>query len=319
MIFGKITGKVVRKSKYFLLNNKSEICLIGGGLLIVAGNVVNCYQSTKLNEVLERHREGCALVHEDAEEGIITEKEEKASITHQYIRTGWSFVKLYAPGVLLNVAGFVLVGKSHKIMKDRNRALIAAYGAMSAAYQNYRQRVIDTYGVDIDRNIKYGLVQKEGEEVVIDEQGREIVEKKLQDCFDPDMPMSAPYTYVIEMSPSRFEEGQPSALYLKNDLLALQADFNDILQHDGYVFLNDILRKLEDPRDPNSPHPCEAGQIVGWRTKENGSKGDGYIDFGIFTAKNKEFINGNRSFCVLEFNCEGNIIGDDVDCFRKVG
>lgn len=311
MILGKLVGKVVRKTKFFLLDNKSEIYLVGGGVLIIAGNVVNCYQSTKLNEVLERHRLACEAVHEDANEGMITEKEEKASITHQFMRTGMAFAKLYGPGVLLNIAGFVLVGKSHKIIKGRNGELIAAYGALNTAYQNYRKRIIEKYGDKEDRNVKYGVVEKEGEEIIIDEQGREISDIKMQSFIDPESPMASPYTYIIETSPGRIDDGK-SSIYLKNDLIALQNDFNDILRHEGHVFLNDILRKLEDPTNPNSPHPDDAGQIVGWRLDGDG---DGYIDFGLFTARNKDFLNGNRQFCILEFNVDGPILG--TNCFRK--
>lgn len=311
MFLGKIVGNVVRKSKFFLLNNKSELYLIGGGVLIIAGNVVNCYQSTKLNEVLERHREGCEDVHEDADAGIITEKEEKASITHQYMRTGMAFAKLYGPGVLLNIAGFVLVGKSHSIMKSRNEALLAAYSAVSTAYSNYRDKVIAKYGEEEDAVIKYGLIKKEGEETIVDEQGREITEVKTQNYIDPKATMASPYTYVISASPNNFDEGT-SPLYLKNDLIAMQNDFNDIFRREGYVFLNDILRKLERPGDPNSIHPNDDGQIVGWKWD---SAGDNYIDFGIFTAKNYEFLNGNSEVCILDFNCQGPILG--TNCFRK--
>lgn len=314
MFFGKLAGKVVRKGKFFVLNNKSELYLIGGGIMIVAGNVVNCYQSTKLNDVLNRHNEACELVHEDAEAGILTEKEEKASITHQYMRTGMAFAKLYGPGVLLNVIGFALIGKSHGIMRSRNEALLAAYGAMSTAYNNYRKRIIDKYGEEEDRCIKYGIVKKEGEQVTIDERGREIVDVVPQDYIDPEAPMASPYTFVVSVSDNSVD-GVDSPLYLKHDLLALQADFNDILKTEGHVFLNDILRKLERPGDPNSVHPYDAGQIVGWRYIEGGNpNGDNCIDFGILSAKNLDFLNGNRDYCILDFNVDGAILGKG--CFR---
>ena len=312
MIFGKLAGKLARKSKYFLMNNKSEIYLIGGGIMIVAGNVVNCYQSTKLNEVLERHKTNCSLVHEDAEDGIITEKEERASITHQYIRTGLEFAKLYGPGIALNIAGFVLVGKSHSIMRSRNKSLIAAYGTMATAYNEYRKRAIAKYGEEADRYLKYGIETKEGEEIEIDEQGREVSVVKPQSFLDPkEFPMSSPYARVISVSPNNITGEKQSIIYLKNDLIQIQNKWNDVLKRRGWVYWNEVLMDLENPTDPNSVHPCDEGQIVGWLL--NG-EGDDYIDFGIFTAKNKEFLNGNRDFCVLDFNIQGPIIGKS---FRK--
>lgn len=306
MIFGKLAGKLVKKSKFFLMKNKSELCLIGGGVMIVAGNIVNCYQSTKLNEVLERHRTGCELVHADAKEGIITEKEERASITHQYMRTGLEFAKLYGPGIALNVVGFVLVGKSHAIMKNRNKSLIAAYGTMATAYNEYRRRAIDKYGVEADKYLAYGVEVKDGEEIEIDELGREVSVIKPQTFMDPNCPMASPYTRVISISPNNINNEKQSIMYLKNDLIQIQNKWNDVLKRRGWVFLNEVLLDLENPTDPNSIHPCDEGQIVGWAL--NG-EGDDYIDFGIFTARNKEFLNGNCDFCVLDFNVQGPVLG----------
>ena len=135
-----------------------------------------------------------------------------------------------------------------------------------------------------------------------------------QNCIDPEAPMSSPYTFVVSVSDNSVD-GVESPLYLKHDLLALQADFNDILKREGHVFLNDILRRLERPGDPNSVHPYDAGQIVGWRYIEGGNpNGNNYIDFGILSAKNLDFLNGNRDFCILDFNVDGPILGKG--CFR---
>lgn len=86
-------------------------------------------------------------------------------------------------------------------------------------------------------------------------------------------------------------------------LRAQENYFNHRLQAEGFVFLNDIYDKLGFERTP-------AGQLVGWLT--NPHKGDGYIDFGLFEARNERFIKGLELTAWLDFNVDGLI-------FEKIG
>jgi hypothetical protein len=83
-------------------------------------------------------------------------------------------------------------------------------------------------------------------------------------------------------------------------LQSQQAYFNQRLQVDGYVFLNDVYQALGIPK-------TKAGQIVGWKI----GKGDNYVDFGIFdnvaNPHVREFVNGREYSILLDFNVDGVI------------
>lgn len=76
---------------------------------------------------------------------------------------------------------------------------------------------------------------------------------------------------------------------------------NDKLKHLGYLFLNDVYDILGIPR-------TKAGQMVGWICNEQNPVGDNYISFGIYSERNREFVNGYERTCLLDFNVDGVIL-----------
>ena len=76
---------------------------------------------------------------------------------------------------------------------------------------------------------------------------------------------------------------------------------NDLLKTKGYVFLNDVYELLGIPKS-------KAGQVVGWIYDLENGDGDNYIDFGIYKLGNGEFVNGNKSSILLDFNVDGMIL-----------
>ena len=70
----------------------------------------------------------------------------------------------------------------------------------------------------------------------------------------------------------------------------------------GYLFLNDVYDMLGISR-------TKAGAVVGWiYDKENPDHvGDNYVDFGIYDAKSRRFVNGYETTILLDFNVDGLI------------
>ena len=55
----------------------------------------------------------------------------------------------------------------------------------------------------------------------------------------------------------------------------------------------------------------KAGQVVGWIYDKDNTKGDGFVDFGIYDANNdrkRAFVNGLERTILLDFNVDGNIL-----------
>ena len=76
---------------------------------------------------------------------------------------------------------------------------------------------------------------------------------------------------------------------------------NDMLRSRGYLFLNDVYKMLDIPL-------TKAGQIVGWVYDEDQPIGDNFVDFGLGTEPNRDFVNGIENVALLDFNVDGNIL-----------
>lgn len=74
---------------------------------------------------------------------------------------------------------------SNNILRKRNIALAAAYTALDKSFKEYRGRVIERFGKELDRELKYNIKAKEVEETVVSEDGSEVVEKKTIELADP--------------------------------------------------------------------------------------------------------------------------------------
>lgn len=84
--------------------------------------------------------------------------------------------------------------------------------------------------------------------------------------------------------------------------LKMQENYlNDKLRARGYLFLNEAYDALGLPR-------TKAGQVIGWIFDENNPYGDNYVDFGLCSEGNKEFVNGRENSILIDFNVDGNIL-----------
>lgn len=80
-------------------------------------------------------------------------------------------------------------------------------------------------------------------------------------------------------------------------LKAQQKYANNMLQTRGHIFLNEIYDLLGIPR-------TKAGAIVGWIYGDD----DSHVDFGLYSERNRDFINGFENTVLLDFNVNGNIL-----------
>ncbi len=85
--------------------------------------------------------------------------------------------------------------------------------------------------------------------------------------------------------------------YNKMYLRHQQQYCNDLLRSRGHLYLNEVFDMLDIPR-------TKFGQVSGWVCEGENS----YVDFGLNSESNKEFINGNATDALLEFNIDGIII-----------
>ncbi|MCG4878037.1 DUF6353 family protein, partial [Eggerthella lenta] len=62
---------------------------------------------------------------------------------------------------------------SHRILSKRNVALAAAYATIDKGFKEYRGRVVERFGDQIDKELKYNIKAKTIEKNIVDKNGQE--------------------------------------------------------------------------------------------------------------------------------------------------
>ena len=280
-----------------------EILAIAGVVGIVASGIMACKASTKLSGVIEETKEQLDQVHDYVEKNGFsdkyTEEDSKKDTAIIYTQTAVKLVKLYGPAVILGTLSITAMLTSNKILRKRNIALAAAYTTVDKAFKDYRGRVIERFGEELDRELKYNLKSKEIEEIVTDENGEETSVKKTVKAMNPND--ISEYARFFDESCSCWNKSQfHNQMFLKQQ----QNYANDLLKAQGYLFLNDVYKMLGMDVAPY-------GQVVGWIYDEKNPVGDNFVDFGLYDLNDEAkrlFINGRERTILLDFNVDGNIL-----------
>lgn len=293
----KSVNGVASKTVMKLKKHSPEILVVAGITGTVVSAVLACKATTKVAEILDETKGTLDTIHEGMETGAIngqeyTTEDGKKDTVVVYAQTGMKLAKLYGPAIILGTLSITSILASNNILRKRNVALGAAYAAIDKSFKEYRGRVIERFGEQVDTELKYGIKAKKFEEIEVDpETGKEKKVKKTVMVADPNL--QSDYAVYFD-SKSRNYETNPD--YNRMFLKAQQAFANDKLQTRGHLFLNEVLDDLDLPRTP-------AGQIVGW-TKDGP---DGYVNFRIVEVERETEDGRHEPALLLDFNVEGNI------------
>lgn len=293
----KSVNGVASKAVMKLKKHSPEILVVAGIAGTVVSAVLACKATTKVAEILDETKGILDTIHEGMETGAIngqeyTTDDGKKDTVVVYAQTGMKLAKLYGPAIILGTLSITSILASNNILRKRNVALGAAYAAIDKSFKEYRGRVIERFGDQVDTELKYGIKAKKFEEIEVDpETGKEKKVKKTVMVADPNL--QSDYAVYFD-SKSRNYETNPD--YNRMFLKAQQAFANDKLQTRGHLFLNEVLDDLDLPRTP-------AGQIVGW-TKDGP---DGYVNFRIVEVERETEDGRHEPTLLLDFNVEGNI------------
>lgn len=288
-----------------LKKHAPEFLVVAGVVGVVASAVMACKATTKLDEVLEPAKEDIDTIHTLAEHNP-EYTDSKKHLTAVYAKTGLELAKLYGPSVLLGAASLTAIIYSHGMLRQRNVALAAAYATVDKGFKEYRSRVVDRFGKDLDRELRYNLRAKEIEVVEVDEDGNEKVVK--QTVSVPDMDQPSDYSkYFCEGCFAWTKDPEANRFFISQ-----QQDWaNRRLKTEGYLFLNEVYESLGIDRTP-------AGQTIGWVYDPSNPDLNNYVDFGIYdmcssgtdaaekrNERKRAFINGYERTILLDFNVDG--------------
>lgn len=292
------------KAGFQLKKHSPEILIVTGVVGTVVSAVMACKATTKVNDILDDTKTKVKQVHDVLEDESIpeekySEEDGKKDLAIIYAQTGWNFVKLYGPSVILGALSITSILASNNILRKRNIALAAAYATVDKGFKEYRNRVVERFGKELDRELKYNIKAQEIEEVVVDEKGKEKTVKKTIEVADPNE-YSDYARFFDEYCEGWSKDAEYNLIFLKQQ----QNYANDRLKAKGYLFLNEVYTML-------GIEPTKAGQIVGWVYDEEHPIGDNFVDFGMYEVSNpkaRDFVNGRERSILLDFNVDGNIL-----------
>ena len=298
----------------FQIQKKSPELLVAAGIAgVVVSAVMACKATIKASEVAEEVKEPIDEIHEIEEKGITRAgnpysiEDTKKDLTTTYLQTGVKYAKLYAPSVILGAASITCIVASHRVLKKRNIALAAAYTTLDKSFKEYRGRVMERFGEQVEKEIRYNIKAKEIKKTVVDETGKkekvkEVVDVPAVDGWDPSQ--YSPYARRFdETHPNWTKNPEMNRFYLK----ARQAQANDMLKARGHLFLNEVYDMMGFPR-------TKAGAVVGWLyDPKRPELGDSYVDFGMYEIQEGEDFESYVKSYILDFNVVGDITNDIAD------
>ena len=288
-----------------LKKHSPEILVVGGIIGGVTSAIMACKATTKLDAILEDHKEKVNKLNHAVENPELlpepySKEDHKKDLTIVHAKTGLELVKLYGPSIALGTLSVGAILAGHNITRQRNVALAAAYTTVDNAFKEYRGRVVDRFGEALDKELRYNVKTKEVEEIVTNEDGSESIVKHKVDVVEPSK-HSDYARFFMEGCPNWTKNPEYNFNFLKSQ----QRFANDRLRIQGHLFLNEVYDMLGFDR-------TKAGNIVGWIYDPKHGDGDNFVDFGIYGDyegnANCRFVNGWEPCILLDFNVDGPIL-----------
>lgn len=302
----EIINSITRKTHRIglsLKNHSPEILVTTGVIGVVASAIMACKATTKVNDVLEETKTQIDNVHKVmADETIPEEKyskeDAKKDLAIIYVQTGIKLVKLYGPAVILGGLSIASILASNNILRKRNVALAAAYTAVDNSFKEYRNNVVDRFGEELDKELRYNVKAKTIQETTVNDKGEEETEEKVVKVAEKQK-----YSDFARCFDAGCRGWTKDPEY--NLMVVRRAEdwANEKLKADGYLFLNEVYDLFNFPR-------TKAGKIVGWIYDEEHPERS-YVDFGIYNLTDEQcrnFVNGYERSIWLDFNVQGPIL-----------
>ena len=294
------TSRTLCKAGLKLKKHSPEILVVGGVVGLVASGVMACKATTKLSAILDDSKEQIELFDKVAanpemvnEEYTVEDAEKDKKIVK--VQTAVKVAKLYAPAVAIGMISIGAIFASNNIMRKRNVALGAAYATVDQAFKDYRNRVVDRFGEELDKELRYNLKTKEVKETVEDENGKKKTVKRNIKYMDS--PIPSEFAVIYDDGCAGWTKDPEDNKFF---LIQQQRYANERLKRRGYLSLNEVYELLGFPS-------TKAGQVVGWLydCKDPNYKGDDFVDFGLYNVDyepNRDFVNGYERNIILDFN-----------------
>lgn len=301
-IMSKASG-ALNKIGFGLKKRSPEILVAVGVVGTVVSAVMACKATTKIDTILDETKDQLDKIHEYAGNPDVEEKynaeDAKKDTAIVYAQAGVKLAKLYAPAVGLGILSISSILASNNILRKRNMAISAALAAATQDFKDYRNRVIERFGKEVDHQLRYNIKAEEIEETVTDEKGKEKKVKKSIEVADPN---ASGYVKYFTRSNPYWEE---DSSYVEMFLRSQQNFANDKLKANGHLTLNEVYDML-------GFHDSKAGMVVGWIYDLDHPNGDNYVEFDVKKVNLPNERGGYEEAYAIDFNVDGNIYNEMI-------
>lgn len=270
----------------------SPTILFGIGVIgVVGATVLACKATLHLEEdvldPIDDEREAAEEALADADVAY-SEKQYNSDLKKLKFKLALGITRQYAPAIVVGGLAVAALAGSHVILTRRNANLMAAYIALDKSYKAYRERVIEEFGEEKDRELRFGVEETEVE----GPDGKMVKVKKAKGETD--------YARIFSRDTSNAWDPRPehNLVFLKT----VQQWCTDELRAKGVLTLNDVHDALGLDR-------TKAGAVVGWKYNNPRHNGDNRVDFSLLENASPEdihaFFHGPDGSIMLDFNVDG--------------
>lgn len=304
-----------------------ELCAAGSILFGIGCVITSCIATVKSEPVVKdcvEREEAIRKVYGEGEEEKMRPMKELTVSEQNAVKDirkdmAVMLVKNYALPAVLGLVSIAFNLKGLDILRKRWMETSVALAGLSKSFDEYRKRVIEDQGIEKDQEYMHGKTKET--HVQVDPETGEVTGEKTE--YVQKRPGISQYARV-------FDEGEWDDVnkrwihknYVWKDdntvnqdnLRYIEKEMNGRLVRDGFLFLNDVYRRLGMPLSID-------GQVVGW--SYNSDRGDHAVSFGVFDDDprqlpcNKAFTDGRSNTPLLDFNVDGPIINELESFFGK--
>lgn len=300
MIPVTVTQKIA-KIGFLAKKHSPEILLVVGIAAVVGGTILACKATLKAKDIVDKYNGDLDAIDHATETAemdstvVYTNGDREKDTNIAKVQTAVGLLKAYAIPTILVVAGVTCLVSSHKILKGRQLAILAAYKSLEELLSVYRKRVKEEIGEDKENECFIGA--KNIGSKIFNVKNAETGEEETQNCNTYDLSnVGGIYHRIFDANNPRWSSFPGyNATFCK----CVENTANNELRMKGFVILGDVLDKLGYKRTPES-------LITGWRL--NAETGDGFVDFGLEKEINRAAMKAGQDHeIVLEFNIDGTI------------
>lgn len=295
-------GAPVNKAVFACKKHSPEILIVAGCIGVVTSTIMACKATTKLSTLVDETKETAKTIHETVERAekehtvMYSAEEAQSDLRIVYTQSALKVAKLYAPSVILGTLSLASIVTSNNILRKRASALAAAYAAIDTSFKEYRGRVVDRFGAEVDHELRYNIQSKEIEKTIVDGKGKEKTVKETVKVADPNL--TSDYAVYFTSQTSAYYETNWE--YNMSLLKAREKYYNVMLPIKKVITLNEVLESL-------GMEPNKAGMVVGWLYDDKNEASDNYIDFRIGDVYLENGDGTLERTITMDFNVDGNI------------